>query len=210
MPDAKPVALIAGGPAAIEEALAGRLARDGHDVALCRACPPGQHGHPASQDAGQPGGRLLVHHGELAAEDEARAFVTRAEAELGPPSALVACADGGGPEAGQPDWTRELDRAYQLCRAAVMGFIRRKSGRVVIVSPPPGTQEDAGRSALEAGLRGFALALAKECGRYGVRVNAVCPGHQEADVADLVAFLVSGRADYLNGQVLRIDGGPRP
>jgi 3-oxoacyl-[acyl-carrier protein] reductase len=137
----------------------------------------------------------------------------------------------------EPPWTIELDRVYQLCRAVVMGFIRRRSGRIVIVSPPPQAGENPRQAAVAAGMQGFAMALAKECGRYGVRVNAVCPGYLDdagqadlaedararlartipvgrlgtaQEVAELVAFLVSGRADYLHGQVLRIDGGLRP
>jgi 3-oxoacyl-[acyl-carrier protein] reductase len=207
MPETKPIALIAGGPPGLGQALVSRLARAGHDVAFCRTPPAGHADGLASQAAAEPGGRLLIHHGEVAGETEAKALIAEVEAELGPPAALVTCASGPGPAAGTPPWTIEMDRTYQLCRAVILGFIRRRRGRIVIVSPPPDAQENAARSAVAAGMHGFALALAKESGRYGVRVNAVCPGVIAEDVAELVTFLVSGRADYLNGQIIQIDSG---
>jgi 3-oxoacyl-[acyl-carrier protein] reductase len=81
---------------------------------------------------------------------------------------------------------------------------------------------------------GFTLSPAREMSRYGLRVNAVVPGlltdgvsrnvpdPQRADyeqhcslgragtpdeVSELVAFLASDRASYINAQAIHIDGG---
>src|SRR5512147_13147 len=81
---------------------------------------------------------------------------------------------------------------------------------------------------------GFTLSLARELARYQIRVNAVVPGLLTAgvssnvpdkqredytshctlgragtpeEVAELIAFLASDRASYINAQAIHIDGG---
>lgn len=88
----------------------------------------------------------------------------------------------------------------------------------------------------KAALAAFTKTLACELGYYGIRVNAVAPGFVDTqmgqseevraererleskkgqlcrlarpeEVADAVYYLASEQASYVNGQVLRIDGG---
>ena len=86
--------------------------------------------------------------------------------------------------------------------------------------------------AARGGLQGTVRALARELGGCGVTANAVAPGiiasnitdqghdavtiremvpSQRAgrpeEVADLVSFLISDRAAYINGQMIAVDGG---
>ncbi|MCG7524787.1 3-oxoacyl-ACP reductase FabG [Streptomyces sp. OfavH-34-F] len=130
-----------------------------------------------------------------------------------------------------------LDGAFHLSRSVLMGMFRRRTGALVLISSVAGLGGTAGQAnyaASKAGLHGLCGSLAKEAGRYGVRANVVAPGYIESDmvadlsprvrkqaeaavalggfgkpaqVADAVSFLVSDRASYITGAVLRVDGG---
>jgi 3-oxoacyl-[acyl-carrier protein] reductase len=78
----------------------------------------------------------------------------------------------------------------------------------------------------KAGLIGLTQASARDLARHGVRVNAVCPANLTADdapaiapnnaqgrtaspheVAQVIAFLCSDAASFINGQAIHVDGG---
>ena len=89
-------------------------------------------------------------------------------------------------------------------------------------------------SAAKAGILGFTRAVAQQVGRFGIRVNAVCPGHidtpmtraissesrdrvvartpvgrvgQPEDIANAVFWLVSDESSFMTGQWLSPNGG---
>jgi 2-hydroxycyclohexanecarboxyl-CoA dehydrogenase len=89
-------------------------------------------------------------------------------------------------------------------------------------------------AAAKGGLIAFTKSLARELARYRINVNCVCPGPtdttlfqrqpermkealtraipfrriaQPIEIAQAVMFFLSGRSDYITGQVLSVSGG---
>ena len=123
------------------------------------------------------------------------------------------------------------------CQAVLRDMIRRKSGKIINVSSvwgQKGASCEVHYSASKAAVIGLTKALAKEVGLSGITVNCVAPGvidtqmnrcHDEEtmealkeetplnrlgsvrDVAQLLLFLASDKADFITGQVIGVNGG---
>ena len=141
----------------------------------------------------------------------------------------------------EQDWedviSTNLSGAFNLIRAAIVTFMKQKSGNVINITSVAGIKgvpKQVNYSASKAGIVGLTKALAKEVGPYNVRVNAIAPGYVDTDmvqglkdefkkellkripisrfgraeeVARVATFLASDKAKYITGQVLTIDGG---
>ncbi|MEU9113904.1 3-oxoacyl-[acyl-carrier-protein] reductase [Streptomyces sp. NPDC048483] len=238
------VALVTGGSRGIGRATVLALARDGFDVAFCYRSDD-EAARTLEKEAAQYGGRATGARVDVADAEAVRTWIGGVEEELGPLDAVVTAAgitrDNPLVLMDDQEWHQvldtNLDGVYHVCRAAVFGMMKRRTGAIVNISSVAGVYGHATQtnySASKAGIIGFSRALAKEVGRSGIRVNAVAPGFIETDmtaamndkarkdamksiplrrmgradeVADLVAYLVSGPAAYITGSVLQIDGG---
>lgn len=141
------------------------------------------------------------------------------------------------PEAWDEVMAVNLRGAFLCARGALRPMIKRRWGRIVnVVSPAAllGQEGAANYAAAKGGLLSFTRSLAREVGRYGITVNAVCPGlvdtrliagmpaalrerHQAqiplgrfgapAEIAQAIRFLASPAAAYVTGATLAVDGG---
>jgi 3-oxoacyl-[acyl-carrier protein] reductase len=130
-----------------------------------------------------------------------------------------------------------LTGLYLCSRAAVRMMMGKKYGRIVNVSSISGIKGAAGQcnyATAKAGIIAFTRSMALESSQYEIRVNAVVPGAIETEmfsstprerqreliaqcpmrragkpeeVAEVIAFLLSDSASYIQGQSIVVDGG---
>jgi 3-oxoacyl-[acyl-carrier protein] reductase len=130
-----------------------------------------------------------------------------------------------------------LTGAYRVAKRAVRGMMRKRRGRIILVSSVVGLLGSGGQTnyaASKAGLVGFARSLAREMGSRNITVNVVAPGFVDTDmtaalgedrqaeikkqiplgriaepveIAKAVRFLAGDDAAYITGAVIPVDGG---
>jgi 3-oxoacyl-[acyl-carrier protein] reductase len=139
------------------------------------------------------------------------------------------------------DWESVLNvnltAAFRLCRAAIKGMMKRRSGRIINITSIVGVTGNPGQvnyCASKAGMIGMTKSLAQEVASRNVTVNAVAPGfiatamtdelndEQKAringqipagrmgsaeEIAAAVLYLASSEAAYVTGQTLHVNGG---
>jgi len=147
------------------------------------------------------------------------------------------------PDLSADEWRAALEvnltAPFLLTKAALPAMRAQRYGRIINISSSAGrmvsTLGGAHYTASKAGLLGLTRAAAKELGKFGITVNAVCPGmidreltREHADdellqrlaanypiprlgtareVADLISFVASEAASYITGASFDINGG---
>ncbi|CAG0980921.1 partial acetoacetyl-CoA reductase, partial [Rhizobiaceae bacterium] len=130
-----------------------------------------------------------------------------------------------------------LNGVFNMTHPVWPGMRERKFGRVITISSINGQKGQFGQanySASKAGDLGFTRALAQEGARFGVTVNAICPGYiatdmvmavpekvresivaqipvgrlgEAAEIARCVVFLASDDAGFITGSTISANGG---
>jgi len=130
-----------------------------------------------------------------------------------------------------------LKGTYNCAKSVFPRMMEQQSGVVLNASSIVGIYGNFGQTnyaASKFGVIGMAKTWAREFGRFGIRVNAVCPGMIKTDIlsdipdkvlenivskvpmgrlgapseiANTYAFLASDEASYINGAVIEVGGG---
>ena len=143
----------------------------------------------------------------------------------------------------EKDWDQVLNinlKGQFLCAQAVgQEMIKQKSGQIINVASVAGMFASTGivgYNTSKAGVILLTKSLAVEWGKYGIRVNAICPGvfatkmtesfladktfmqgiktkvslgraAQPSELVGTIIYLASAASSYVTGHALVIDGG---
>ncbi|WP_347354365.1 3-oxoacyl-[acyl-carrier-protein] reductase [Intrasporangium sp.] len=225
--------LVTGGNRGIGLAIARALAADGHHVVVTNR----------SGDA--PEGLAAVRCEVTDSASVDQAFKDAEQILGGPVEVLVANAgitrDTLLMRMSDDDFDAVIDTnlagAFRCARRAVTGMIRRRHGRIILISSVVGLYGSPGQTnyaASKSGLVGLARSITRELGGRGITANVVAPGFIETDmtaalpeaqqkaylasipagrfgrteeIAEAVRFLASDAAGYITGAVIPVDGG---
>ena len=233
-------ALVTGASGGIGEAVARALHAQGATVVL--------HGTRAEKLEAlkqQLGTRAFALAVDLSDRDAVAGLIEAATDLAGPISVLVNNAgitrDGLLMRMKDENWDAVLEvnmtALMSLCRAAMRGMMKAKTGRIISISSVVGVTGNPGQTnyaASKAGMIGFSKSLAAEVASRGLTVNVVAPGFIETPMTDVldesqkngllsrvpagrlgqadeiaaaVVFLASDEASYITGATLHVNGG---
>ncbi|MCU1573695.1 MAG: beta-ketoacyl-ACP reductase [Micrococcaceae bacterium] len=225
--------LVTGGNRGIGLAIAKAFAANGDRVAVT-----------FRSETALPEGILGV-RADVTDEASIDAAFTEVEAAHGPVEVLVANAgitkDTLLLRMSEDDFSSVVDTnltgAFRVIKRASKGMIRKRKGRVVLISSVSGLYGAPGQinyAASKAGLVGIARSLTRELGSRGITANVVAPGFINTDmtaelpedtqktylasipagrfaepdeVAGVVRWIASDEAAYISGAVIPVDGG---
>ncbi|MEU3309535.1 3-oxoacyl-ACP reductase FabG [Nocardiopsis sp. NPDC055551] len=224
--------LVTGGNRGIGLAIARELAANGDKVAV-------------TYRSGEPPEGLLGVRCDITDSAQIDSAFKEVEEAHGPVEVLVANAGANKDQLlalmSEDDFSSVLDTnltgAFRVAKRAVRGMMRKRFGRIVLISSVVGLLGSAGQanySASKAGLVGFGRSLARELGSRNITVNVIAPGFIETDmtaalpedrqaeikknvplgrfggtddIAKTVTFLAGPGGGYITGAVIPVDGG---
>lgn len=239
---ANKIALVTGAGSGIGRAIALRFAEEGAKVVVNDINDAG--GHETVRRIKEAAGEGMFVHADVSRNDEIARMVEAAADAYGSPQILANVAICGSTAVGENQWTPNVGVGMHgtwLCMQAVLPKMKEMhEGSIVNISSVNGLMGFGNThvySGVKAGIIGLSRSLAGEVGKYGIRVNCICPGTivteiwqpvierdpnivnrlkalyplgrlgRPEDIAHAALFLASSEASFATGAVFVIDGG---
>ena len=233
-------ALVTGATGGIGEGIARALHAQGATVSLS-----GTRAEKLEALAADLGERVFVTPANLSDREAVDALLPAAEEKMGSVDILVNNAgitrDNIFMRMKDDEWDQVLEvnltSGFRLCRAAIKGMMKRRSGRIIGITSVVGVTGNPGQvnyAAAKAGMIGMYKSLAREVASRNITVNTIAPGFIEtamtdalndkqkesilasvpagrlgtsAEIASAALYLASEEAGYVTGQTLHVNGG---
>jgi len=239
-------AIVTGAGRGIGTAVALAFAREGADV-LVNYHSNDTAAREVVESIQQVGRKAVAVKTDVSKYQDVREMVERAVEELGEVDILVNNAGISQPsmllKMSEESWDRvihiHLKGTFNCTQAAAKHMKEKGWGRIINVISTAGLFGTVGQinyASAKAGIIGFTKSASRELGRYGINVNAICPGvtatemtakvrsdeklkeiylsriqlgrfAEPEEVAPAFVFLASEDAGYITGQILGVDGG---
>jgi NAD(P)-dependent dehydrogenase (short-subunit alcohol dehydrogenase family) len=235
-------ALVTGGAAGIGQEIVRHLGREGARVISVDVNDAANQQTAAEICAS--GGKCIAVKADVSIQgDVDRAFTVAGQVDILVNNAAYWQGDGFLVDIAEDAWDKilagSLKSVYLCSKAALPSMIDRRSGSIVNISSVNALTgiHLAAYTAAKGAIISLTRVLAAQYGRFGIRVNTICPGtilsessrtyyesHPDvaadlkalypagkfgstSDVACAVSFLASDQASFVNGVAIPVDGG---
>ncbi len=233
------VAVVTGSSRGIGKAIAKALAAEGAALAV-HYCRGREQADSLATEFERGGSRVGIFQADVSRPEECHRLLEQVAKQLGQVEILVNNAginrDRSIRKMSAAEWDEvlqtNLNSVFHCTKAALEPMIARGWGRIINIASIIG-QTGSNYAAAKAGVIAFTKSVAQELAKYGITVNAICPGFVDTDmmanmpqaakdavksriplgrfgdadeVAGLVRFLCC-EGDWITGAQLNINGG---
>lgn len=239
------VVLITGASGGIGSAIAKKFSQDKAKLALNDIAPAEENLKKMVEELKKLGAEEVKYYlADISKYEEVEKIMGQIQKDFGRLDVLVnnagVIADRTLAKMTKEEWQKVIDvnlTGVFNCSKLALPLLIPNQGKIISLSSIVGQRGNFGQTnygATKAGIIGFTKSLSKEVGRFGVRVNAICPGLIETrmtetipdqmremikrltslgrmgkpeEVANLIAFLSSDESSFITGSIVNIDGG---